>query len=184
MRTIEFLENKGFRHIQHLHQKRLGKTVDFAACRGNVTYAIEVTRVGLPQSDKKQSIFVDEVRKRISVGSSEQDFFIGLIGAEDTFPTFERVIGDAINAKYPQVKQFCQLQNETYKGIIVISFGRDYFVTEHSRNDLNWYPNDIQKTIQKIYQEQRNTLEYMNHIVVLPGKHLDKALTYPALSDN
>jgi hypothetical protein len=181
VRTIEFLRANNFTHINYLLQKGNSSTVDFTTRMDNDIFAIEVTRIGLPQSTKKKGIFLAEDTERIRLGNDEHDVTWFLISGSDNLPQFKRTIGDAIDAKYPQIKQFCQTRNGTYKGVIAISFGRDYFVTKSARRDLTMFPERIKEVTETIWQKQKNAYDYLDYVIFLLGKNLDKAFVYPDL---
>lgn len=181
VRAFEFLFNIGGKNTSYLRQKSKSTTVDFITEIGNDRGAVEVTRIGLPKSTKKKSIFIAEDTKRIRLKNREHDVTWVLISGEDNRPTFKKTIGDAINAKYPQIKQFCQIQSETWKGVIAISFGRDYFVTKDARRDLSMFPEKIKEAIEMIWREQKNAYKYLDYVIFLLGKKLDRAFIYPDL---
>lgn len=181
VRAFEFLYNIGVKNTSYLSQKSKSTTVDFVTEIGNDRNAVEVTRIGLPKSTKKKSIFIAEDSERIKLKNRELDVTWSLISGEDNRPTFKKTIGDAIDAKYLQVKQFCQIQSETWKGVITISFGRDYFVTKYARRDLSIFPEKIKEAIEMIWREQKNVYKYLDYVIFLLGKNLDRAFIYPDL---
>jgi hypothetical protein len=181
VRTIEFLATNNFENINYLLQKGNGSTVDFSSRRYKDIFAIEVTRIGLPQSPKKKGIVLAEDTTRIRLRNGEHDITWFLISGRDNLPQFRKTIGDAIDAKYSQIKQFCQTRKETYKGVIAISFGRDYFVTKNARRDLTMFPDRIKEVTETIWKEQKNAYDYLDYVIFLLGKKLDKAFVYPDL---
>ncbi len=181
VRTIEFLTANNFKHINYLPQKGKSSTVDFTTHMDNDIYAVEVTRIGLPKSTKKKSILLAEDTTRIRLGNGEHDVTWFLISGKDNIPTFNKTINDAIDAKYPQIKQFRQTRHEIYKGVLAISFGRDYFVTKNARRDLTMFPERIKEVTEAIWKEQKNAYEYLDHVIFLVGKKLDMAFIYPNL---
>ena len=181
VRAFEFLYNIGGKNTSYLSQKSKSTTVDFVTEISNDKCAVEVTRIGLPTSTKKKPIFIAKDSERIKLGHRELDVTWSLISDQDNRPTFKNVIGDAIDTKYLQVKQFCQMKNKTWKGVITISFGRDYFVTKNARRDLSMFPEKIKEAIKMIWREQKNVYEYLDYVIFLLGKNLDRAFIYPDL---
>jgi hypothetical protein len=184
VRTIEFLTATDCKNTAHLRQKSTSSTVDFITHIGSDIYAVEVTRVGLPISDKKKSNLIAPYSERRRIGNQEINLTWFLITDKDNLPVFKKVVSEAIDAEYPQIKQFCQKQNKSLKGMLAISLGRDYFVTNYARRDLSMFPRQIKETVEMIWQEKKNAYKYLDYVIFLVGKKLDKAFIYPNLVES
>jgi len=178
VKAFEFLYNWEFKDITYLRQKADTRTVDFTARINGDNYAIEVTRLGLPQSDTKKPVYL---AKGSSPNQGILEWF--LISGSDNVPKFKKTIAAAIENEYRQVEEFCLKQSGVWKGIVIISVGRDYFVTKYARRDLDMFPNRIRETVKDVWnmlkENQKSSYQYLHHVAVILGKTLDKVLIHP-----
>ncbi len=175
VRAFEFLYYNNFGNIIKVKHKLSSKTVDFTATRSEQNYAIEVTRLGVPQSNRKQPVYMlNEPEVRMVFGPTN-------------VPTIGNLIRDTIDREYSQIKAFCEAQNKIYKGILVISSGHDYLINENAPDLIQFTPNStleaLQQEWQLIKQEQRFT--HLNHIIIIMAKtkiwDWDKTIVFPSI---
>ena len=176
VKAFEFLHRQGFRDIARVKRKKGTKTVDFTAKRNRQNYAVEVTRLGLASSKRKQPE-LDKLSKppRLTIIFSNEPQNIKRV-AED--------ISDEVIDKYPQVREFCQRQAGVWKGILVISNGRDYFVASRYENKLyELEPSTVRRILEQEWKLLKEGQEYecLHHILITMGKNLEKATIYPEL---
>ena len=176
VKAFEFLHRHGFRDIARVKRKKGTKTVDFTAKRNRQNYAVEVTRLGLASSERKQP----------QLEESSSPPFLAVIASERPQNT-KRIaedISDEVIDKYPQVREFCQRQNGAWKGILVISNGRDYFAASTYENKLyELEPSTIRRILKQEWKslEEGKRHECLHHILITMGKDLKKAAIYPEL---
>lgn len=186
VRAYEFLCRYGFKETKKIRRKSDYKTVDFTAKRDNLNYAIEVTRLGLAQSDEKQPIY----DHRVSTLSYEkkcedaEGFEVRLPPKESlNVERIERETYDAVDHKYKKFSDFLKKNDNSWKGILFISSGQDYFKMHRYENkgydDVceNDFLEALRKVWQSITKEQRN--KYLHHIIITRGKDLGKAIVSP-----
>ena len=186
VRAFEFLCRYGFKATKKIRRKSDCKTVDFTAKRDNLNYAIEVTRLGLAQSDEKQPVYDYKVstlnyeKKCENADGSE----LRLPPKENlNVERIEREIYDAVDHKYKQLSDYLKKNNNSWKGILFVSSGKDYF--NMCRYENKGYDdvckNDFLEALQKVWQsiagEQRN--KYLHHIIITRGRDLGKAIISP-----
>lgn len=176
VKAFEFLHEHGFSDIARVKRKKGEKTVDFTARRNRQNYAVEVTRLGLASSKRKQPE-LDRLSKppRLTIIFSNKPQNTKRI-AED--------ISDEVIDKYPQVREFCQRQAGVWKGILVISNGRDYFVASRYENKLyELEPSTVRRILEQELKLLKEGQEYecLHHILITMGKNLEKATIYPEL---
>jgi hypothetical protein len=176
VKAFEFLHRHGFRDIARVKRKKGAKTVDFTAKRNGQNYAVEVTRLGLASS-KRKNPELDKLSRPLllTLVDSKKPQNRNRIGED---------IWDEVIDKYPQIREFCQRQAGVWKGILVISNGRDYFVVRRYENNLYELQPVIVRTILKqVWKCLRNGQGYecLHHILITMGKNLKKATIYPEL---
>lgn len=173
VKAFVYLHTGGFQDITYVLQEPSGRSVDYTAKRKDQCYAIEVTRIGLPQAQRKRPVCFVETPTLYGVASN------------DNTEQLQEVLADALGNKYKQVKEFCQRQVPTYKGMLIITNGRDYFVTRYARRDMDMIPEAVYAALQKAWstlmQENCGASEHLHHVIVVLGKAPDKVLTYPPL---
>jgi hypothetical protein len=169
VRAFEFLFNTSFEDISYLPQKAVSATVDFTADKNRNHYAIEVTRLGLPQSEKKKPKY------------EEKNNLFSMIIGKDNYPKWEQTINDAIENEYKQVKRFCQAKRGTWNGVIFISRGRDYFVHKDTRGDM-YLPKTLKVIVQDVFNnlKEANQYKYLQHLILAFGKQESQILTCPS----
>jgi len=184
VRAFEFLSRRGFRDITKVRRKQNQKIVDFITNKNNQNYAVEVTRLGLSQSAQKKALYEYKV-STISYDAKCEESNGYEIRA---IPGNERLIhdiGDAIDRKYPQIKEFCQRNSSAWRGILFISSGRDYFAAGRYENkDYELQPRAVAKALRQVWQSLRleqQDFKYLHHVVIAIGRDLQKALVYPSL---
>ncbi len=175
VKAFQVLYSNHFEDIKKIKPTQ-GKTVDFSATQKGQNYAVEVMRFGLTQSKKK------EPRYLINIGNSK--FIVQLINGQDNIPIFRNIIRYAIQKKSPQVKDFCQRQQGQWKGILLLSIGRDYFIAnKYANNPFNLTPSSTLDALKSEWDSiiQNTQYEYLRHVVITIGKDLDKVIMHPAL---
>lgn len=177
VKAFEFLHKHGFSNITKIKRKKDAKTVDFTAKRNSRNYAIEVTRLGLAKSDKKKPKF-DKLSKPpllIIIDSKEPE----------NVSRIEEDVYDEITDKSSQIREFCQRQVGVWKGILIISNGRDYFAAGRYENKLyELQPSTVARVVTQLWKtlkESEINYKYLHHIVITMGKDLRKAIIYPKL---
>jgi len=176
VKAFEFLHEHGFRDIARVKRKKGAKTVDFTAKRNRQNYAVEVTRLGLASSERKQP----------QLEESSSPPFLTVIDSKRPQNT-KRIaedISDEVIDKYPQVREFCQRQAGVWKGILVISNGRDYFVASRYENKLyELEPSTVRRILEQEWKllKEGQGYECLHHILITMGKDLEKATIYPEL---
>jgi hypothetical protein len=176
VKAFEFLHRQGFRDIARVKRKKGAKTVDYTAKRNRQNYAVEITRLGLASSERKQPQFEE----------SSSSPFLTVIDSKRPQNT-KRIaedISDEVIDKYPQVREFCQRQAGVWKGILVISNGRDYFVAPRYVNKLyELEPSTVRRILELEWKllKEGHGYECLHHILITMGKNLEKATIYPEL---
>jgi len=185
VKAFEILHEHSFRAITKIKRKKDAKTVDFIAKKDMQDYAIEVTRLGLAQADRKKPVYM--VRDKLpahnipGIRNLVGEFVI--LSGKDNMPRIRETINDAIESKYRQIKEFCQNQHSLTKGILFISSGRDYFVANrYARNEFELSPKAVKEALKHEWEsiKQHNTYENLHHIIVTICKDLKKAIIYPS----
>lgn len=176
VKTFELLCHYGFRDISKIKREKATKTVDFTAKRNGQNYAVEVTRLGLAKSDRKKPK-LDKLSKSslLTIIDSKEPKNRSRI-AEDIY--------DEIIDKYPQIKEFCQRETGVWKGMLIISNGRDYFVAGRYENKLyELQPRTVAQVLKQEWESLKQWQEYecLHHIVITMGKDIDKVIIHPNL---
>lgn len=185
VKAFEFLCRHGFEDITRVNRQQGLKTVDFTAKRNSHNYAVEVTRLGLAQSDKKQPRYAykEGTIDRTVECEAADGYEISMITKGQNIERLENEINDAIGHKYPQIIEFCERQNDTLRGILFISDGRSYFAAgkyenkDYEQTHQEDFANALQRVWQSLKTERRDT--YLHHLVIARGKDLAKAIVYP-----
>jgi len=175
VKAFEVLYSNHFEDVKKIKPTQ-GKAVDFTATQKGQNYAVEVMRFGLTQSKKK------EPRYLINIENSK--FIVQLINGQDNVPIFRNIIRYAIQKKFPQIKDFCQKQQGQWKGILLLSIGRDYFIAnKYANNPFNLTPSSTLYALKSEWDSiiQNTQYEYLKHVVITIGKDLDKVIMYPVL---
>ena len=176
VKTVELLHKYSFSDITKIKPRKDAKTVDFTANRNNQNYAVEVTRLGLASS----------ARKKPQLDKLSRPPLLTIIDSKEP-QNMNRIandIYDEVIDKYPQVKAFCQRQGGVWKGILVISNGRDYFVACRYENKLyELQPSTVHEILKQEWKLLKEGREYecLHHILITIGKDLSKAIIYPEL---
>lgn len=185
VRAFEFLCRYTFKDISKIRQSLKSKTVDFISKRNNINYAIEVTRLGLAKSDEKQAVY--DHRVSTLKWSKCED----ASGVEGRLPPKEGInverikteIYDAIDKKYAQLSEFLEDKDNSWKGVLLISSGQDYFIVRRYENkgyeDAN--VNDFIDALEQIWKfmKAEGRDKYLHHLVITRGKDLKKVVIYP-----
>jgi hypothetical protein len=176
VKTVELLHKYRFKDITKIKPKKDAKTVDFTANRNNQNYAVEVTRLGLASS----------ARKKPKLDKLSRPPLLTIISSNKP-QNMNRIVNDIYDEvidKYPQVREFCQRQGDVWRGILVISNGRDYFVVCRYENKLyEIQPSTVHKILKQEWKSLKEGQEYecLHHILITMGKDLSKAIIYPEL---
>ena len=134
VKGFELLHNQGFSEIYNVKRSSF-KTVDFIAKRNEKKYAIEVTRLGLSQSEKKQPQFTNKISSlKYDKCEDATGWELSIITAGNNVDRLKIEIEDAINKKHEQIQQFCESQKGAWNVILLISSGRDYFIMKKYEN--------------------------------------------------
>lgn len=175
VKTFELLCHHSFRDIAKIKRAKNTKTVDFTAKRNGKNYAVEVTRLGLAQAHRKKPV----------LDKHSKPPFLYLTDSNDNIARIEEQILDEVIDKYDQIKRFCQRQGSEWKGVLVISNGRDYFVMGRFENNLfELMPKTVSKVLEQVWQSLKKSNElydYLHHILITMGKDSRKAIIHPRL---
>jgi hypothetical protein len=176
VKAFEFLHRHGFRDIARVKRKKGAKTVDFTAKRNRQDYAVEVTRLGLASSKRKKPELDKLSRPPVPiVVDSKEPQNRNRIGED---------IRDEVIDKCPQIREFCQRQAGVWKGVLVISNGRDYFVASRYEDKLyELEPSTVRRILEQEWKllKEGQGYECLHHILITMGKNLEKATIYPEL---
>jgi len=191
VRAFEFLWQRGFRDICKIRRKPDTKIVDFTARKDNQNYAVEVTRLGLAQADRKKPRHIiedDLIRYTVSEDNKLIGELVGkwfLTSGKENTPRIMEAIRDAIHNEYPQIKDFSKIQGSDWRGMLFISTGRDYFVmNKYARAEFEMHRNAVEEALKRVwdlFQEEREDFRYLHHTVIMIGKDLGKTIMYPEL---
>ena len=184
VKAFEFLYSNQFEMVKKIRRTQK-RTVDFFAVKKGMNYAVEVTRLGLAQTDRKKPVYLvkDKIPPHNIPGIRELvgEFF--LISGKDNISRIIEAIRDTINKKLPQMKDFCQIQGDNWNGILIISTGRDYFVVnKYTKTEFEMHPNAVEEALKKVWGlliEERGDFNYLHHVVITIGKDLGKEIIYP-----
>ncbi len=175
VKAFEVLYSNHFKDVKKIKPIQ-EKTVDFTASQKGQNYAVEVMRLGLTQSKKK------EPRYMVNIENSK--FAVKIINGQDNIPVFRNIIRYAIQHKFPQIKDFCQRQQKQWNGILLLSIGRDYFITnKYATNPFNLTPNPTFQALKSEWDSiiQNTQYDYLKHIIITIGKDSDKIIIHPPL---
>lgn len=175
IKSFEVLYDLGFEDITKVKRGQ-EKIVDFTATKNGKNHAVEVTRLGLTQSEKKEPKYL--------VNMENTYFSIKMISGQDNIPIFRNIIRYAIQNKYPKIKAFCQRRDGEWNGILLISIGRDYFIANrYAQNPFNMTPKPTLGALELEWDSLKQELEYnyLKHVIITIGKGLDKVIIHPAL---
>lgn len=187
VKAFEFLCNHGFNETTYCKQKSNTRVVDFTTKKNGDNYAVEVTRLGLPKSNRKKPRYIvkDSIPSHNIPGLRELAGEWFLISGKENIPRIIETIRGAIENEYPQIEGFCRLQGGIWKGMLIISTGRDYFVlNEYARTEFEITPSAVKEALEQVWnslKKVREDYKCLHHIVVTMGKDLRKAITYPRL---
>jgi len=187
VRAFEFLCRHTFKDISKIRQRLNSKTVDFISKRNNGNYAVEVTRLGLAQSEDKQPIYDYKV-STLDYEKKCED----ANGWEVRRPPkeklnverIEREIYDAVDNKYIQLRDFLKKSDSNWKGMLFISSGQDYFKMRRYENKGydDVCENDFREALERVWQyikgEQKD--KSLHYIVITRGKKLGNAIISPS----
>jgi len=181
VKTFQLLYTIGADNIVYLHQKSISMTVDFTSIINNERYAIEVTRLGLPESDNKK--IEPTLERQILDDNGDLLGEFTFITTQDSEDPLQNTLKAAVLREYKQIKQFIQNEQIYNKGILVISIGRDYFVSKYARRDA-FLPRTnqaaLKKTIDDLYSNSGVSRDYLRHTVFIPGRPYPDIYIYPS----
>ncbi|MBM2831562.1 MAG: hypothetical protein HW414_614 [Dehalococcoidia bacterium] len=185
VKAFEFLHAKGFTDIAKIRRSKAGKTVDFTAKKNGQNHAIEVTRLGLAQSDKKQPVYALRISTLRYAHCEDADGFeFTRIDEGSNKERLTKEISDALNNKYPQILEFCRRETGKWKGILFISDGRGYFPARKYENkaydqtpERDFF--DVLKEIWESAKQEQEYYRYLDCVAITRGKNLDKVIRYP-----
>ncbi|MFH1651559.1 MAG: hypothetical protein ABID87_05615 [Chloroflexota bacterium] len=183
VKAFETLYNKGFQDIRKIKTEQ-GKTVDFTATRNGQNYVAEVTRINIPVSEKKRP--EPDGQKHIKDNSGVNLASIYLYSSDTVMPKWEFTIKSTIKEKYKQVDEYINSlnsQDRNAKGIVIISVGRDYFVSnKYARGDM-FLPRTLAQSLQNSFTELKQEVKYscLKYIFFIEGKLESHVHIYPEL---
>jgi len=180
VKAFEVLYSNHFEDIKKIKPAQ-GKTADFTAKRNDIPYAIEVIRINLPVSDKKSP--KPDSEKHIIDKSGVTLASMYQYSSDTTGPKWEFTIKSATKEKYSQLEEYIKNQDKDAKGIIIISVGRDYFVSKFARRDM-FLPRTLYKSLKNSFIElkQTETYPYLQHVFFIAGKLENQTHLYPELN--
>jgi hypothetical protein len=165
--AFEYLHNQNFTNIAYILRDLPRPTVDFVAYRNTHQYAIEASRISLPQSQRKQvaSFFSNKWIKALSSEEAKAPFFNTL------FPKIKREYSQ-------QVEPFCRAKKRC-RGIVLVSTGGRFFISQWTRDEFYMLPMTTKNILPPVWQElkKNNHCPYLYHIVFIVERNL--TYTYP-----
>ncbi|MFC1940163.1 hypothetical protein ACFLXO_05720 [Chloroflexota bacterium] len=194
VKAFEVLYSNHFENIKKIRPAR-GKTVDFTATHKGQNYAVEVTRIGIPESPKKASepylvesltddadnlaaklmMYTPDTKKIITDSNNKQVEM-------SNYEIWSYSIESAVKAKYKQLEQYISSNdNRKTKGIIFVSSGRDYFVLcKYARGDM-FLTNTMQRICQKLFLKlkKEGSYPYLHHLIFNLGKQAKEPVVFP-----
>jgi len=186
VKAFEFLHNQGFSDIASVERQSVSKTVDFTAKRNDRNHAIEVTRLGLAQSEKKQPVYyykastIDYTTKCEDASGYEVSMMTEGLNNE----RIRKEICDAIQRKYSQIKEYCEREAGTWRGVLIVSSGRDYFAMgKYENKAYDQTPEkDFLEALEEVWErfKEKQKDEFLHRIVIIRGKDLRKAVICPS----
>ncbi len=185
VKAFEILSHNGFKKIKKIKRSKITKTVDFTAKINGQNYAVEVTRLGIAQANRKKPVYLikDKIHPHNMPGIRELEGEFFITSGKDNIPRTEETIRDAINNKFSQLKGFCKTQDGNWKGIIVISTGRDYFVmNKYANTEFEMHPNSVREALKNVWNllnKEHGNFKYLQHIVITIDKDLSRTIIYP-----
>jgi len=165
--AFEYLHNQNFTNIACILRDLPRPTVDFVAYRNTHQYAIEASRISLPQSQRKQVVpfFSNKWIKALSSAEAKQPFSYTLL--------------TKIKHEYSQqVESFCQAKKGC-RGIVLVSTGGRFFISQWTRDEFYMLPMTTKNILPPVWQElkKNNHCPYLYHIVFIVKRNL--TYTYP-----
>ena len=165
--AFEYLHSQNFTDIGYIPPNSVQSTPDFTAYRDGYQYAIEASRVNLPQSEHKQvkPFFRNRWIKGLGSDEAKEPFFNTL------FPKYE-------NKYLKQVEPFCRAGG--YCGIVILSTGDRFFVSQWTRDEFTMLPRTTEDALIRVWQKlkKNNHCPYLHHIVFVVRRR-GSTYTYP-----
>ncbi len=155
-----WLRRHGFEELRKLKQTAL-KSLDFAAERLGVNYAVEVTRLGIPQSDRK------------IVRPLENKGYFQFYGGNEALPNIQQSLQVAVNTKRHQLQEFLINQTDNIETIIIISTGLGILLArKYIRQEANVLPSTYGTDLQNVWKTlDQEAHEFPSAIVLLSGSN-------------
>jgi hypothetical protein len=177
VRAFEFLLNIGCSDIAHLHREQ-GRTVDFTASRQGTRYAVEVTRLNLPDSEKKKPI------KMLEAYLSDGRKF-DMISVNDNVEPFRYTLQTCVEREYRQLTEYIEGQNAEYSGLVIISAGIDYLVIRRVRTELHALRDEWRDILASVFDYLKESGRYSNlhGIFLIVAEKEDRIYSCPELGD-
>lgn len=166
VKTVDYLVHSGFAGITRVIPASTARTTDFVARRLGIRYAVETTRVGLAQSPRKKP--KPFVITPLMVG-------LDRVG---TLPAYLATLADAVERKCRQIAGFIASVPDQHQGIVVVSLGWDFFVSQHARRDF-FLKQTRQDALVQTWQAAVAQYPFLSHLVLVanPGS----IVTFPPL---
>ena len=154
--AFEWLRNSGFESIQ-----KLPSTVDFLASRSGQKVGAEVTRLGIPQSDRKVVRPIDQGPTWNFYGHCQDPQKI------------EVSVYEAVEHKIRQLREFRRNYRDG-KAIIIILTGRGLLPSSKGiREDVGLYPRAWREAVESVWNgRDENVGAVLDAIVLLDGKNV------------
>ncbi|MDO8716073.1 MAG: hypothetical protein Q7J73_04625 [Dehalococcoidales bacterium] len=198
VKAFEVLYKRDFSDIKRIRPGK-NKTVDFTATRNGQSYTIEVTRIGIPVSPKKQSeplqstnltdnagnllaairMYTPDTKKKLITNNDTKNQK-EMSNDEIWFYSFE----SAVKTKYKQLERYISNSNENKRGIVFLSVGRDYFVMgKYTREDM-FLRSTLQCICQRLFCElkEKESSSYLHHLIINLGKQDKELYIFPDLN--
>jgi hypothetical protein len=158
-----YLHDQSFTHIAYVLPTPAQSTPDFTAFKEGQLYAVEVSRLALPQSQRKK------VKPFVSTPS-----FVGLSGKNAREPFVNSLLAK-IKAEYSQhIEPFCRAQSNSCYGIVIVSTGRGFFSSRWARKDFWILPEASKKAVPRVWHELHicGNYSHLYSIVFIDSHHL------------
>lgn len=173
VKTVEYLDSNAFNGIEHIPVTPKTKTPDFLATRCEERYLVETTRVGLPQPQHKKT----RPSAHHELGHGSSITFLDNKGAGNAYLATLRA---AAQRECKQLADFITSGSYPFKGIVVLTLGRDFFVSKHARRDF-FLPSTRAQALQQVWKDlsSMDGYAFLSHIVLIANPN--STVTCPEL---
>jgi hypothetical protein len=160
---FRYLHDQSFTDIVYVLPTPAQSTPDFTALKRGQLYAVEVSRLALPQSQRKK------VKPFVST-----PLFVGLNGKNSKEPFVNSLLAKIKDEYLQHIEPFCQAQCNSYYGIVIVSTGRWFFSSPCARKDFWILPKTSKEAVLRVWHELHicGNYSHLYSIVFIDGNHL------------